>query len=130
MKKNFTHFDHEGNVILAVQSFKPWVTSSYQEKGLLQEYFSVESPAKEMSFHHMRRKELNLIVTFHTTTQAIAMEKYCKVMNIPGRLIPVPVKITSGCGMAWMANLQYQEEIKAFVERFPLEVEALHEIEV
>jgi len=78
----------------------------------------------------MRRKELNLIVTFHTTTGAMAMEKYCKAMNIPGRLIPVPVSITAGCGMAWMANPIYKEEIKALMEEFSLEVDRLYEIEV
>lgn len=78
----------------------------------------------------MRRKELHLIVTFHTTTEAMAMEKYCKAMNIPGRLIPVPVQITAGCGMAWMANPINMEEIKALMAEFSLEVDALYEIEV
>lgn len=78
----------------------------------------------------MRRKELNLIVTFHTTTEAMAMEKYCKAMNIPGRIIPVPVSITAGCGLAWMANPKYKEEIKALMEEFSLEVDRLYEIEV
>ncbi|MGB4589466.1 MAG: DUF3343 domain-containing protein [Clostridiaceae bacterium] len=78
----------------------------------------------------MRRKEHHLIVTFHTTTQAIAMEKYCKAMNVPGRLIPVPVKITAGCGMAWMAKLEDKEVIKALMEKFSLEVDALYEVEV
>jgi len=78
----------------------------------------------------MRRKELHLILTFHTTTEAMAMEKYCKAMNIPGRLIPVPVQITAGCGMAWMADPINKEEIKALMAEFSLEVDALYEIEV
>ena len=36
----------------------------------------------------MREKQLRLIVTFNTTTGAMAMEKACKSENIPGRLIP------------------------------------------
>ena len=78
----------------------------------------------------MRRKELNLIVTFHTTTEAMAMEKYCKAMNIPGRIIPVPVSITAGCGLAWMANPIDKEEIMAMMDEFSLEVDRLYEIEV
>ena len=35
----------------------------------------------------MREKQLRLIVTFNTTTGAMAMEKACKSENIPGRLI-------------------------------------------
>ena len=39
----------------------------------------------------MRAKELKLIVTFHTTTAAMAMEKACAAAGIPGRLIPVQI---------------------------------------
>lgn len=47
----------------------------------------------------MREKEEKLIITFHTTSAAIAMEKHCKANGLPGRLIPVPRSITSDCGM-------------------------------
>lgn len=36
----------------------------------------------------MRKKELKLVVTFHTTADAMAMEKACKENNTPGRIIP------------------------------------------
>ena len=45
----------------------------------------------------MREKQLRLIVTFKTTTGAMAMEKACKGENIAGRLIPVPRQISAGC---------------------------------
>ena len=32
----------------------------------------------------MRKKELKLVVTFHTTADAMAMEKACKENNTPG----------------------------------------------
>ena len=38
----------------------------------------------------MRKKEWKLIVTFHTTADAIAFEKSCKESNKDGRMIPVP----------------------------------------
>ena len=44
----------------------------------------------------MRKKELKLVVTFHTTTDAMAMEKACKEAGAPGRLIPVPREIDFG----------------------------------
>ena len=34
----------------------------------------------------MRKKELKLVVTFHTTADAMAMEKACKENNTPGRI--------------------------------------------
>ena len=49
----------------------------------------------------MRKKEPKLIITFHTTAEAIAMEKLCKENQKIGRMIPVPREISAGCGLAW-----------------------------
>ena len=38
----------------------------------------------------MREKTMKLVITFHTTTQAIAMEAFCQKEELPGRLIPLP----------------------------------------
>ena len=53
----------------------------------------------------MRSKTLKLVVTFHTTAAAMAMEALCKAQNLPGRLIPTPRELTADCGMAWCAPL-------------------------
>ena len=42
----------------------------------------------------MRPKTLKLVVTFHTTAAAMAMETLCKAQSIPGRLIPTPRELT------------------------------------
>ena len=52
----------------------------------------------------MRQKKPTLIITFATTTQAMAMEKFCQTQGLPGRLIPVPREITAGCGLSWKAR--------------------------
>ena len=39
----------------------------------------------------MKEKVLTTVVTFETTTQAIAMERECKKNKFTGRLIPVPL---------------------------------------
>lgn len=36
----------------------------------------------------MRKKELKLVVTFHTTADAMAMEKACQELHVPGRTYP------------------------------------------
>ena len=64
----------------------------------------------------MRAKSLKLIVTFHTTTAAMAMERVCTAAGLPGRLIPVPREITAGCGMAWSAPPEAKGELEAFVQ--------------
>ena len=51
----------------------------------------------------MLKKKPTLIITFATTTQAMAMEKFCAERKLPGRLIPVPREITAGCGLSWKA---------------------------
>ena len=56
----------------------------------------------------MRQKKPTLIITFATTTQAMAMEKFCMEHNLPGRIIPVPREITAGCGLSWKAKPEEQ----------------------
>ena len=60
----------------------------------------------------MRKKELKIVVTFHTTADAMAMEKICKEKGIPGRLIPVPRILSAGCGLAWAAPPEDKELIE------------------
>lgn len=62
----------------------------------------------------MKEKTLKLVVTFHTTTAAMAMETACMAAGLPGRLIPVPRAITAGCGMAWTAPVEAEAQLKAF----------------
>lgn len=75
----------------------------------------------------MRKKELKLVVTFHTTADAMAMEKACKESETPGRVIPVPRAISAGCGLAWCAELSAREEITAMMQKAGIEPEDLHE---
>jgi len=70
---------------------------------------------------------LKLVITFHTTADAMAMEKVCKEQNVPGRIIPVPRAISAGCGLAWCAQLEEREEIAAAMKAAGIEEEAMHE---
>lgn len=75
----------------------------------------------------MRKKELKLVVTFHTTADAMAMEKVCKEREVPGRIIPVPRAISAGCGLAWCAQLSEREEIEVVMRETGIEQEDMHE---
>ena len=75
----------------------------------------------------MRKKELKLVVTFHTTADAMAMEKACKEYQVPGRIIPVPRAISAGCGLSWCAALDDREQIVSMMRRVGIEEEAMHE---
>ena len=75
----------------------------------------------------MRKKELKLVVTFHTTADAMAMEKVCRELDVPGRLIPVPREISAGCGLAWCAPLTERELLTGVMAEHGIEQEDLHE---
>ena len=76
----------------------------------------------------MRPKTLKLVITFHTTAAAMAMEKLCKEEHIPGRLIPVPRSITAGCGMCWSAPPSARADLEALVIRERLDVDGLYAV--
>ena len=75
----------------------------------------------------MRKKELKLVVTFHTTADAMAMEKACKEHNVPGRIIPVPRAISAGCGLAWCAELDERDQISDMMKQVGIQEEDMHE---
>ncbi len=51
----------------------------------------------------MRQKKPALVITFDSTTQAMAAEKFCTEQGLPGRIIPIPREISAGCGLSWKA---------------------------
>ena len=61
----------------------------------------------------MREKRLYLVITFHTTSAAMAMEALCAEKGLPGRLIPVPREITAGCGMSFRAEVEQEQALLA-----------------
>ncbi len=75
----------------------------------------------------MRKKELKLVVTFHTTADAMAMEKACKENAVPGRLIPVPRLISAGCGLAWCAGLEDRKAVTDVLGKVGIKEEEMHE---
>ena len=74
----------------------------------------------------MRKKEERFVVTFATTTGAMAMERACRTAGLPGRLIPVPRSITAGCGMCWSAPPSARADLEARVIRERLDVDGLY----
>ena len=78
----------------------------------------------------MRQKKPTLVITFATTTQAMAVEKFCQSNNLPGRIIPVPREITAGCGLSWKAAPEDQERLAAELEKSGLGWQEMHVIEI
>ena len=76
----------------------------------------------------MREKTEKCVVTFRTTTGAMAMERACKESGVPGRLIPVPRTITAGCGMCWAAPRESREAVEELVMNKHLDVDGIYAI--
>ena len=78
----------------------------------------------------MRQKEWKLIITFHTTSDAIAFEKACKETGRSGRMIPVPRELSAGCGLAWCVPAEERGALLDALESGGLAYEAVHEVEL
>ena len=75
----------------------------------------------------MITQEKRLIITFRCTTDAIAMEKSCKAVGAPGRLIPVPRSISASCGLSWCARLNDLTTLEKILQKQELEPEGIYE---
>ena len=76
----------------------------------------------------MRAKELRCVITFPTTTAAMAMERAAKHQGLSGRLIPVPRSITAGCGVCWSAPMEGREALENAVMDHHLEISGIYTV--
>lgn len=76
----------------------------------------------------MREKKQYLVIAFHTTAAAMAMERLCREKDLPGRLIPVPREITADCGMAWRAQPEDQPLLEELSRAEGLETEGFYQV--
>ena len=76
----------------------------------------------------MREKELRFVVTFHTTAEAMAMEKLCKKEAVEGKLISAPRSVSADCGIAWSSPAVLAEKIREAVKSSGIEIQGFHEL--
>ena len=76
----------------------------------------------------MIRKHQRVVFTFHTTTDAMAMESLCKEKNLGGRMIPVPGEITADCGLAWCAEPQLEEVLRSALNTAGIPVQGVYRL--
>ena len=78
----------------------------------------------------MRQKKNYMILTFKTTTAAMAMEKKCSEEGIPGRLMPLPGEISAGCGLSWRILPEEYETYKDKIMSLDIPVEQTVEVRI
>jgi len=76
----------------------------------------------------MKEKTMQIVVTFHTTAEAMATEKVCKTFRLSGKLISAPRAITADCGIAWSSPLEYKEALQTLIEKEQIEIDRYYEM--
>lgn len=66
-----------------------------------------------------------LIVTFHTTSEAMATERACRAISLSGKLIPVPRSLSAGCGIAWRCLPEVRDRLNEVLESEDIEWEEM-----
>ena len=73
-------------------------------------------------------KQESIVLTFATTTAAMAFEMDAKNAGVEGRLIPVPRDISAGCGLAWMSRKPAELDLDKFIKDNNAEFEGRYEL--
>ena len=76
----------------------------------------------------MRQKELQCIITFHTTTEAMLFEDLAKAAGFMGRIIPVPREITAGCGLSWKDDVRARGDLERLLAEKSLGFDQIYEL--
>lgn len=74
----------------------------------------------------MIKRSEKLVITFFTTTAAMAMEQCCRENHMDGRMIPVPGTISAGCGLAWCAPLESEADLTEFMTRQEIRYQGIY----
>lgn len=74
----------------------------------------------------MIKRQEKLVITFYTSTAAMAMERICKEQAADGRIIPVPGSISADCGLAWCARNESEEELLALMVQHNITPQGIH----
>ena len=77
-----------------------------------------------------RRKTPHCVVTFQTTSDAMAVQAAADRGLVPGRAIPVPSEISAGCGLAWCAPLAQRGALKKALDANGLAFAAMKQVDL
>lgn len=76
----------------------------------------------------MRERRETCVVSFSTTSAAMAMETACKAQGLPGRLIPLPRSVSAGCGLCWASPPESREALEDLVMKEHLLIDGIYAI--
>ena len=76
----------------------------------------------------MREKTPRVVITFHTTAEAMATEKLCQKNGLDGKLISAPRALSADCGIAWSAPSTLRETLEKLLADNAVEYDGIHEL--
>lgn len=77
-----------------------------------------------------RAKVPRTVITFSSSSDAVAVEMAASQGILFGRSIPVPSQISAGCGMAWCVEMERGDELMGLLEEHGLAYEGRYTIEL
>ena len=76
----------------------------------------------------MRQATRRVVITFHTTAEAMATERLCREKGLDGKLISAPRALSSDCGIAWSAPVELRTALTAALAAAEIETAAIREL--
>ncbi|SDK19683.1 Protein of unknown function [Natronincola ferrireducens] len=74
-------------------------------------------------------KDYYCVLTFHTTHHALNTEKVLKENNVAVKLMPVPRKVSSSCGIAAEFPCELKEAVLNICNSHHIELDQVHKIQ-
>ena len=74
-----------------------------------------------------RQRTPALVISFQETAQALAAEALFTRLSLPGRIIPLPSRISAGCGLAWRMTPEDWEHWNSLLD--PAAYDAVSQVE-
>ncbi len=74
-------------------------------------------------------KDVRCIATFEVTSMALLFERTCRKHNIAAKVVPVPRKLSSSCGLACEFPCESGDHVRSLCAERKIDVESFHELE-
>ena len=78
----------------------------------------------------MLNKKRSIIVTYFSSTEAIATEKICNKEGIGGRIITTPRHITADCGMSFSIGIEQKDKLVELLKKERIKYDKIIELDV
>ena len=78
----------------------------------------------------MRQRTPRVVVTFHTTAEAMATERVCRAAGLEGKLISAPRQVTADCGIAWSAPPETRAALESALAAAGVDTAGIYLMEV